>query len=94
MAVAREAKVKHITYLPGYQAERFPDVPHFISNDTVETSLEVFDTPFTGLRPGYFFENDARIKPVLTGAGLYPVPIGKVGIAAVDVRDIAGAAGV
>ena len=29
---------------------------------------------------------------MLTGAGLYPTPIGKAGIAAVDVRDIANAA--
>jgi uncharacterized protein YbjT (DUF2867 family) len=27
VAVARQAKVKHITYLSVYQAERFPDVP-------------------------------------------------------------------
>jgi len=46
------------------------------------------------LRPGYFFQNDAELKPVLTGAGLYPTPIGKAGIAAVDVRDIANAAAV
>ena len=29
VALSREAKVKHITYLSVYQAERFPDVPHF-----------------------------------------------------------------
>ena len=92
VAVAREAKVKHITYLSVYQAERFPDVPHFIGKYTVETSLKAFDTPFTVLRPGYFFQNDAQLKPVLTGAGLYPAPIGKAGIAAIDVRDIADAA--
>ena len=71
-AVAREAKVKHITYLSVYQAERFPDVPHFIGKYAIETSLKAFDTPFTVLRPGYFFQNDAQLKPVLTGTGLYP----------------------
>jgi len=91
VAVARQAKVKHITYLSVYQ-ERFPDVPHFIGKYAVETSLKAFDTPFTVLRPGYFFQNDAQLKRVLTGAGLYPNPIGKAGIAAVDVRDIADAA--
>jgi uncharacterized protein YbjT (DUF2867 family) len=83
MAVARQAKAKHITYLSVYQAERFPNVPHFIGKYAVETSLKAFDTPFTVLRPGYFFQNDAQLKPVLTGAGLYPNPIGKAGIAAV-----------
>ena len=92
VAVARQAKVKHITYLSVYQAERFPDVPHFIGKYAVETSLKAFDTPFTVFRPGYFFQNDAQLKPVLTGVGLYPNPIGKAGIAAVDVRDIADAA--
>jgi uncharacterized protein YbjT (DUF2867 family) len=91
-AVARQAKVKHITYLSVYQAERFPDVPHFIGKYAIETSLKAFDTPFTILRPAYFFQNDAQLKPVLTGAGLYPAPIGKAGIAAIDVRDIADAA--
>ena len=92
VAVARQAKVKHITYLSVYQAERFPDVPHFIGKHTVETSLKAFDSPFTVLRPAYFFQNDAQLKSVLTGAGLYPAPIGKAGIAAIDVRDIADAA--
>src|ERR1700747_1772789 len=92
VALSREVKVKHITYLSVYQAERFPDVPHFIGKYTVETSLKEFDTPFTVLRPAYFFQNDAQLKPVLTGAGLYPTPIGKAGIAAIDVRDIADAA--
>jgi uncharacterized protein YbjT (DUF2867 family) len=92
VAVARQAKVKHITYLSVYQAERFPDVPHFIGKYAVETSLKAFDTSFTVLRPGYFFQNGAQLKAVLTGAGVYPNPIGKAGIAAVDVRDIADAA--
>jgi NADPH:quinone reductase-like Zn-dependent oxidoreductase len=35
VAVARQAKVKHITYLSVYQAERFPDVPHFIGKYAV-----------------------------------------------------------
>ncbi len=41
VAVARQAKVKHITYLSVYQAERFPDVPHFIGKYAVETSLKM-----------------------------------------------------
>ena len=93
-AVARQAKVKQLTYLSVYQAERFPDVPHFIAKHAVETALKAFGTPFTVLRPGYFFQNDAALKDPLTGPGLYPTPIGAAGIAAVDVRDIAEAAAV
>jgi uncharacterized protein YbjT (DUF2867 family) len=93
-AVARQAKVEHLTYLSVYQAERFPEVPHFIAKHAVETALKAFGTPFTVLRPGYFFQNDAALKDPLTGPGLYPTPIGTAGIAAVDVRDIAEAAAV
>jgi uncharacterized protein YbjT (DUF2867 family) len=93
-AAARQAKVKHLTYLSVYQAERFPEVPHFIGKHAVEMALKAFDIPFTILRPGYFFQNDAQLKAALTGPGLYPIPIGEIGIAAVDVRDIADAAAV
>jgi uncharacterized protein YbjT (DUF2867 family) len=93
-AVARQARVKHLTYLSVYQAERFPEVPHFIGKHAVETALKASDVPFTILRPGYFFQNDAALKAPLTGPGLYPAPLGTAGIAAVDVRDIADAAAV
>ena len=63
-----------------YQAERFPDVPHFIGKHAVETALQAFDVPFTILRPGYFFQNDAALKAPLTGPGLYSAPIGTAGI--------------
>jgi uncharacterized protein YbjT (DUF2867 family) len=52
-AVARQEKVKHLTYLSVYQAERFPEVPHFIGKHAVETALKTFEVPFTILRPGY-----------------------------------------
>jgi uncharacterized protein YbjT (DUF2867 family) len=93
-AVARQAKVEHLTYLSVYQPERFPEVPHFIAKHAVETALKAFEVPFTILRPGYFFQNDAALKAPLTGAGLYPTPVGTAGIAAVDVRDIAEAAAI
>jgi uncharacterized protein YbjT (DUF2867 family) len=93
-ALARQAKVKHLTYLSVYQAERFPEVPHFIAKHAVEMALKASEVPFTVLRPGYFFQNDAALKAALTGPGLYPTPIGAAGIAAVDVRDIAEAAAV
>src|SRR5262249_33951633 len=74
-AVARQAKVGHLTYLSVYQAERFPDVPHFIGKHAVETALKAFEVPFTILRPGYFFQNDVALKAALTRSLLYPPPI-------------------
>jgi uncharacterized protein YbjT (DUF2867 family) len=91
-AVAREAKIKHVTYLSVLGAEQFPGVPHFIGKLTVENALKSFDTPFSILRPGYFFQNDVGFKDLLIGPGVYPSPVGTVGVGAVDVRDIAEAA--
>jgi uncharacterized protein YbjT (DUF2867 family) len=41
--VARQTKVEHQTYLSVYQAERFPDVPHFNAKHAVETALKYDD---------------------------------------------------
>src|SRR5699024_9776639 len=76
------------------QAERFKDVPHFASKFTIEEALKQFDLSYTILRPNYFFQNDAMLKEPLTGAGIYPMPLGPTGISAVDVRDIAEAAAI
>jgi len=92
--LARRAGVKHITYLSVLQADRFLDVPHFAGKAAIEHTIKNYDVPFTILRPGYFMQNDARLKDLLIGPGLYPMPLGNTGIAAVDVRDIGEAAAV
>lgn len=43
----------------------------------------------TILRPAYFMQNDLTVKDVITGYGLYPMPIGSKGLAMIDARDIA-----
>ena len=48
----------------------------------------------TILRPAYFMDNDVTIKDVITGHGIYPMPIGAKGLAMVDVRDIAEVAAI
>lgn len=92
--LARRVGLKHVTYLSVFKADQNRDVPHFASKVAVENALREFGVPYTILRPGYFFQNDARLKDALTGAGVYPVPIGTAGMAAVDVRDIAEAAAI
>lgn len=92
--LARRVGLKHVTYLSVFKADRFRDVPHFASKAAVEEALGEFGVPYTILRPGYFFQNDANLKDALTGPGIYPMPIGTAGMAAVDVRDIAEAAAI
>jgi uncharacterized protein YbjT (DUF2867 family) len=92
--LAKKLKVKHIVYHSVFKVERFKDVPHFASKLAIENAIREFDVPFTVIRPNYFFQNDASLKDPLTKAGIYPMPLGTVGISAVDIRDIAEAAAI
>lgn len=92
--LAKKFQVKHVTYLSVFEAQKFPDVPHFASKLAVETALKQFDVPFTILRPNYFFQNDVTLKDALIGGGVYPMPLGPQGLSAVDIRDIAEAAAI
>jgi uncharacterized protein YbjT (DUF2867 family) len=92
--LARRLGVKHIVYRSVFRADVFGDVPHFAAKSAIEAALKAFDVPWTIIRPNYFFQNDATFRELLTGAGIYPSPLGDVGISAVDVRDIAEAAAI
>jgi uncharacterized protein YbjT (DUF2867 family) len=83
-----------VVYHSVFRVERFKDVPHFASKFAIESAMREFDVPFTIIRPNYFFQNDASLKDALMKTGLYPMPLGLVGISAVDTRDIAEAAAI
>jgi uncharacterized protein YbjT (DUF2867 family) len=89
--LAKRLKLKHIVYHSVFRVEHFKDVPHFASKLAIENALRQFDVPFTIIRPNYFIQNDATLKDPLTKASIYPVPLGDVGVSAVDIRDIAEA---
>jgi len=92
--LAKKAGLKHVTYLSVYKADQFLEVPHFAAKYAVEQAIRAGGMSYTILRPGYFVQNERRLKPVLTGPGVYPVPAGNHGLAVVDVRDIAEAAAI
>ena len=92
--IARRLGVKHITYLSVFKAEEMKNAPHMATKFAVESAIRHSGVPFTFLRPNYFIQNDAGLKPVITGMGLYPMPLGPAGVSAVDIRDIAEAAAI
>ena len=92
--LAKKLKLKHIVYHSVFRVDHFKDVPHFASKLAIESAIREFDVPFTIIRPNYFIQNDATLKDALTKAGIYPMPLGQVGISAVDIRDIAEAAAI
>ncbi|WP_146138351.1 NmrA family NAD(P)-binding protein [Chamaesiphon polymorphus] len=69
------------------------DVPHAAAKFAAERMIETMDLPATILRPNYFFQNDAATKDALL-QGIYAIPIGSVGAAMVDIRDIAEVAAI
>jgi uncharacterized protein YbjT (DUF2867 family) len=92
--LAKKLKLSHVVYHSVFRVEHFKDVPHFASKLAIESALREFSVPFTVLRPNYFIQNDASLKDPLMKAGIYPMPLGDVGVSVVDVRDIAEAAAI
>jgi uncharacterized protein YbjT (DUF2867 family) len=92
--VAREAGVERVVYLSVIHSDVYVNVPHFAGKYGVERMLETMDFSATILRPAYFMDNDASVKDVVLGHGVYPMPIGARGLAMVDTRDIAEVAAI
>ena len=86
---ARDAGIKGVVYLSVFKGAAYANVPHFIGKAAVERMIEGYAMPVTVLRPAYFIQNDLTIKDVITGYGVYPMPVGTKGLAMIDVRDIA-----
>jgi uncharacterized protein YbjT (DUF2867 family) len=86
--LAREAGVQRIVYFSVQNSDAFTDVPHFTGKYTVERAIEQLNLPATVLRPSYFMQNDAMMKGALEN-GVYPMPLGDLGVSMVDTRDIA-----
>jgi uncharacterized protein YbjT (DUF2867 family) len=91
---ARQAGIERIVYLSVIHSDRYVNVPHFAGKFGVERMIEQMGFGATILRPAYFIGNDLTIKDVVTGYGVYPMPIGGRGLAMVDTRDIAEVAAI
>ncbi len=88
--LAQEVGIQRIVYLSVFNVQ-IPEVPHFASKRSVERLIEAQALPATILRPNYFMQNDAMLRDALK-AGVYPQPIGGLGVDMVDTRDVAEAA--
>lgn len=92
LAEARDAGVGRVVYLSVHDAEVGSDIPHFASKLAVERALMNSGVEHTILRPNNFYQNDLMFRDAIVEHGLYPQPIGSVGLSRVDTRDIADAA--
>lgn len=90
----RLENVKRLVYLSVHHADQAPWLPHFGGKLGVEEAVRKSGVPSTILRPNNFYQNDYWYKDVILQHGVYPQPLGNVGLHRVDVRDIAEAAAV
>ena len=90
----RMAGVKRVVYMSVHRLEEALHLPHFGSKLPIEAVLKSSAIPCTILRPNNFFQNDYQLKDALLTHGIYPQPLGEVGLSRVDVRDIAEAAAI
>lgn len=89
---ARRAGVGKIVYLSVHNPEKGAHIPHFASKLAIERAIRESGVRFVFLQPNNFFQNDLWLKEGILDHGVYPQPIGDVGISRVDVRDVARAA--
>jgi uncharacterized protein YbjT (DUF2867 family) len=86
--VARDAGIERIVYLSVIHSDIYVNVPHFAGKFGVERMIEQMGLNATILRPAYYMDNEITIRDVVTGYGIYPMPIGDKGLAMIDARDV------
>ncbi len=89
---AVEAGIKKIVFLSVKLSEEAMKVPHYASKVGIENAIRESGATHVILRPDFFYQNDLMLGGAITGAGVYPMPIGNVGQSRIDTRDIADAA--
>lgn len=89
---AKKAGARRLVYMSVMMPENSRHIPHFKSKIPIEQAVRASGAEFTILQPNSFFQNDLRAREAICRQGIYPHPIGMVGVSAVDARDIADAA--
>jgi uncharacterized protein YbjT (DUF2867 family) len=89
---ARGSEVGRIVYLSVHRVDEAAYLPHFGAKLGIEAAVAGSGIPYTILRPSNFHQNDHWFKDAILQYGVYPQPLGDVGVSRVDVRDIAEAA--
>lgn len=87
---AKAAGVKRFVYQSVFGAGN-TSVPIVASKTIIEACLKASGMRHVILRPNNFDQNDVWYREPLMQYGIYPQPLGNVGVARVDVRDISEA---
>lgn len=91
VAAARAAGVCRLVFLGIHRIEAGSHIPHFASKLPIMAALRDSGLDWTVIEPNNFFQNDLEMAPALA-VGVYPQPLGAIGLSRVDTGDIAEAA--
>ena len=91
---AARAGVQRIVFQSIHDVDKAPQVPHFETKMEIAGRVRASGIPWTLISPNNFFQNDLWLRQPLTELGVYPQPLGCVGLSRVDVRDIGEAAAI
>jgi uncharacterized protein YbjT (DUF2867 family) len=92
VAAANRTGVRHLVYLSVYHVEQAPHIAHFKFKLEIQKALRDSGMAFTLIMANDFFQNDQAYDESILEEGIYPLPIGDIGLNRVDVRDVADAA--
>jgi uncharacterized protein YbjT (DUF2867 family) len=92
VSAARSAGAAKLVYLSVFLPPGSDVIPHFRSKVPVEDAVQASGMAYTILRPNNFFQNDLSLIGIIMGYGIYPTPVGKIGLNRIDARDVGEAA--
>ncbi|WP_247236499.1 SDR family oxidoreductase [Telluribacter sp. SYSU D00476] len=89
IAAAKRAGVQKLVYQSIHRAHEYQVIPHVATKVQVEELVQQSGLNYTFVCPNNFFQNDFWFKDAILQYGIYPQPIGDLGMNRIDVRDIA-----
>lgn len=93
VTAAKMAGVKKLVYLSVPMPPGSDHIPHYLGKIPIERTIRDSGMNYTILRPNNFYQNDYLwCRAAVMSYGVYPQPIGSVGLNRVDIRDVADAA--
>ena len=89
-AAQHSERLSHIVFIGGQSLEAMRTVPTVAPKLVTEWALAEGRKPYTSLRPSTFMQNDLMMRPLIA-QGRYIGGFGDVGVARLDLRDLADA---
>jgi uncharacterized protein YbjT (DUF2867 family) len=92
LRMAQATGVQKLVYMATMTPELMQAVPHFFNKLPIKQAVIAGWQKHVILQPNYFFQNDAVVLQALVHGGVFPLPLGTVGVDAIDIEDIAAVA--